>query len=318
MQIIVLDGHTLNPGDNSWDAVRRLGELTVYDRTDVDQILDRARPAGMVLTNKVPLDAGVIASLPSLKFISVLATGYDVVDVAAARRHSIPVSNVPVYGTDAVAQHVFASILHVIHDIGRHNQAIRAGKWQESGDFSFWITPLRELAGRTMGIVGFGKIGRRVGEIANAFGMQVVANELNHGESPRWPNFRWVGIDELFADADVVSLHCPQTESSRGFVNSGLLSLMRPQSILINTARGGLVNEADLAAALNRGQLSAAVLDVVSQEPISPDNPLLAAKNCHLTPHMAWAALEARQRMMKTTAHNIEMFLAGKPVNVVN
>jgi len=318
MRIVVLDGYTLNPGDNPWDEVAELGDLTVYDRTPANQILERAREAQIALTNKTPLSAETLEQLPELRFISVLATGFNIVDVAAARQRNIPVSNIPVYGTDSVAQYVFALLLEHCHHVSRHDAAVRRGKWAESGDFSFWETPLVELAGKKMGIIGFGRIGRRVGELAHAFGMEVLACDVVRGDPPAYQPFAWKEIREVFVEADVISLHCPQTDENLGFVNRDLLALMKPTAVLINTARGGLVNEQDLAAALNSGQLAGAAVDVVSQEPIRSDNPLLTARDLLLTPHMAWATLAARQRLMKMTAENIQAFLEGKPINVVN
>jgi glycerate dehydrogenase len=318
MKIVVLDGYTLNPGDNPWDAVEQLGELTVYSRTPPEKIVERARGADVILTNKTPLSAETIGQLEELKFVAVLATGYNVVDIAAARARGIPVSNVPIYGTETVAQHVFAVLLAMIHQPYAHDQAIRQGEWLQSGDFSFWLRPLVELAGLTMGIVGFGRIGRRVGEIAHAFGMRVLANDIFTQNPPSYTPFEWASIEDLFSASDVVTLHCNQTPENAGFVNAGLLARMKPTAYLINAARGGLINEADLAAALNADRLAGVCLDVVSVEPIRDDNPLLGAKNCLLTPHIAWATVAARRRLMATTAENIAAFQGGQPINVVN
>lgn len=318
MQIVALDGYTLNPGDNPWDAVAALGELIVYDRTGPGEVESRAADAAIVLTNKTPLNRAVLERLPRLQFISVLATGYNCVDVRAARERGITVSNVPVYGTDSVAQHVWASVLHWRHRIHEHDAAIRGGAWARSGDFSFWLAPWHELAGQTMGIVGLGRIGRRVASIADAFGMRIVASGPRRREHPDWSGFRWVEMDELFSTADVISLHCPQTEENREFVDRRLLSLCRPETLLINTARGTLIREQDLADALRAGRPGGAILDVASIEPLPADSPLLAAPNCLLTPHMAWSAVEARRRLMEQTTRNIAAFLAGQPVNVVN
>ena len=318
MRIVVLDGYTLNPGDNPWDEVAALGELTVYDRTPADQIIERALPAQVVLTNKTPLSVETLGQLPELRFISALATGYNIIDVEAARQRDIPVSNIPVYGTDSVAQYVFALLLEHCHRVSRHDAAIRRGKWEESGDFSFWETPLMELAGQKMGIVGFGRIGRRVGQLAHAFGMEVLAHDVFRGDPPAYQPFAWREIDALFAEADVVSLHCPQTVENAGFVNRSLLDRMKSNAILINTARGGLVDEQDLAGALAAGQLAGAALDVVSREPIVADNSLLKAPNLVLTPHMAWATLSARKRLMRMTAENVRAFIDGAPINRVD
>lgn len=316
--IVALDGATLNPGDNPWDAVAALGDLTVYPRTTAGELLGRAQAADILLTNKAPLAAQSLAALPRLKFIAVTATGYNVVDVAAARGRGIPVSNVPVYGTDSVAQYVIAAMLHAVHDVGRHDAAIRGGEWQRRGDFSFWLSPLRELAGKTLGVVGLGRIGRRTAELAHAFGMRVIAHAPRPRDNPAWPGFRWVSPEDLFRESDFITLHCPQTSENLRFVNRHLLALARPGLILINAARGTLVNEPDLADALNEGRIGGAVLDVLGMEPPMGDNPLLTARNCVLTPHLAWAAVEARRRLMAGTAANVAAFLAGQPVNVVN
>lgn len=318
MKIVVLDGFTLNPGDNPWAPVEAFGEVVVYDRTPGDKIIERALPADIILTNKTPLMADTLAQLPNLKFISVLATGFNVVDVKAARGRNISVSNVPVYSTDSVAQFVFALLLELCHHVGLHNAGVKQGDWVASVDFSYWKTPLIELAGKTMGLVGFGRIGRRVGALAHAFGMKVIAYDVAKGNNPDFTPFAWVGLDEVFAQADVVSLHCPQTVENTGFVNKSLLTKMRPHAFFINAARGGLVNEQDLADALNAGKLAGAAVDVVSAEPIKADNPLLKAKNCIITPHHAWATLAARMRLMQTTADNIKAFIKGQPINVVN
>ncbi len=316
--IVALDGATLNPGDNPWDAVAALGDLTVYPRTPLAELPQRASAADILLTNKAPLSADTLAALPRLKFIAVTATGFNVVDAAAARRQGIPVSNVPVYGTDSVAQYVIAAILHTIHDPGRHDAAIRSGEWQRRGDFSFWLTPLRELAGKTLGVVGLGRIGKRTAELAHAFGMRVIAHNPRPGPDPGWPGFRWTSLEDLFRESGFISLHCPQNADNLRFVNGRLLALARPDAVLINAARGTLVDEAALADALNSGRIGGAVLDVLGVEPPVADNPLLTARNCMLTPHLAWAALEARRRLMAATAANVAAFLAGQPVNVVN
>lgn len=318
MRMVVLDGYTLNPGDNPWDPVRALGDLEVHDRTAEDAIVARCSGATVVLTNKTPLTAATLAQLPDLRLISVLATGYNIVDVRAAREAGITVCNVPVYGTDSVAQYVFAAIFRVLYDVAGHDRAVREGQWARSGDFSFTLMPLHELAGKTLGIVGFGRIGRRTAEIGHAFGMRVIAHSRTSHAGPDWSGFRWVDREELFAESDVVSLHCPQTESNHRFVNDSLLQRMKPSAILVNAARGTLIDEPALAAALHGGKLRAAVLDVVSAEPIRPDNPLLGAPRCHLTPHLAWATVEARQRMMQTTAENISAWQSGSPVHVVS
>lgn len=318
MNIVALDGYTLNPGDNPWTAVEALGQLTVYDRTDPSDVVARAKNADVILTNKTPISADHIEQLPELKLISVLATGFNIVDVDAARNRGIPVCNVPVYGTDTVAQYVFATLLAFIHRPYQHDQAIRAGKWSETGDFSFWLAPLTELAGLTLGIVGFGRIGRRVGEIANAFGMSVLAATPRHTNPPDYQPFDWAETEQLFAESDVVTLHCPHKSENTRFVDAALIGRMKSSAILVNAARGALINEQDLADALNNETISGACLDVVSTEPITDDNPLLSAKNCLLTPHYAWATVAARKRMMQTTAENIAAFKNNQPINVVN
>jgi len=313
--IVVLDGFTLNPGDNPWDAVAAQASLTVYDRTAEPLVVARARPADILLTNKTPLAAAALAQLPALRFIGVLATGYNIVDVVAARHRGIPVSNVPEYGTDSVAQHVFALLLELCHRVGEHNGAVHAGEWTASPDFCFWKAPPIELAGLTMGIIGCGRIGRRVAAMATAFGMRVIA--AGHVQTPG-DGVERAGVDAVFARSDVVSLHCPLTPENTGFVNRELLHRMKPTAFFINTARGGLVDEAALAAALNAGELAGAAIDVVSVEPLRVDNPLLDARNCIITPHLAWASLAARRRLMTQTARNIAAFLSGRPINVVN
>jgi glycerate dehydrogenase len=312
--LVVLDGYTLNPGDNPWDELARQGTLTVYDRTPEPRIIERARPADILLTNKTPLTASALAQLPALQFISVMATGYNIVDVVAARQRGIPVSNVAEYGSDSVAQHVFALLLELCHQVAEHSAAVHAGEWAATPDFCFWTTPPLELVGLTMGIVGCGRIGRRVAALAGAFGMHVIA--ASRGVAPM-PDVPRASVEEVFARSDVVSLHCPLTAANAGFVNQHLLGRMKPSAFFINTARGGLVNEAALAAALNAGQLAGAAVDVVSVEPMRPDNPLLGARRCIITPHIAWASLAARQRLMAQTVRNVAAFLSGRPINLV-
>lgn len=317
MKIVVLDGHTLNPGDNPWDEVARLGEFVCHNRTPPKRIVERAREADIVLTNKTPLSADTLAQLPALKFIGVLATGYNVVDVAAARARGVPVANVPEYATDTVAEFVFALILNLTRQVHFHSELVKQGEWASAREWTFWRTPQVELAGRTLGIVGFGRIGRRVGELAAAFKMNVLATARSHRKPPPYP-VGWRGLPELFAEADFVTLHCRLTSDNTGMVNEDLLARMKPTAFLINTARGVLVNDADLARALHKGRLAGAALDVVTTEPITQRNPLYWAPNLTLTPHMAWASLAARRRLMQATARNIAAFLAGRPHNVVN
>jgi len=318
MKLVVLDGYTLNPGDLSWDGLRALGELEVFDRTADDLILARAGDAEIVLTNKTPLSAQSLGQLKKLRYIGVLATGYDVVDGPAARALNIPVTNIPIYGTASVAQFTFALILELCHPPAIHAAATRAGEWSRCPDFSFWKTPLIELAGKTMGIIGLGRIGRRVAEIAVAMGLRVIGADEVKGAVPDWPGFRWCEVDELLAEADIVSLHCPLLPETRGIINAASLARMKPTALLINTSRGPLVVDQDLADALNNGRLAGAAVDVLSVEPPPPDNPLLRARNCIVTPHIAWATREARTRLLDTAIANLRAFLEGHPVNVVN
>ena len=318
MNIVVLDGYTLNPGDNPWQPIEKLGELSIYDRTEPSEVRQRAVNADVILTNKVELSRELILELPNLKMIAVTATGYNVVDIEAARDRGIPVTNVPVYSTDAVAQHVFAGMLSFIHRPYEHHLAIQQGHWQSQGNFSFWLSPLAELKGKTMGLVGLGRIGRATAKIANAFGMRVVSTSRRNVDPLPYDGFEWLSIEELFSQSDYISLHCPQTPETTGFVNRELIDRMKSNAILINTARGGLVNEQDLADALNGGKIGGALLDVVSKEPIVESNPLWGAKNCVLTPHIAWSPIEARRRLMETVAMNIQAFTDGNPIHVVN
>ena len=317
-RIIVLDGKTLNPGDNPWDEVSALGNLVVHDRTPPGEVLHRVQDAKIVVTNKAVFDAETLDQLPNLEFIAVTATGYNVVDVDHARKCGIAVSNVPAYSTQSVAQHVFAMLLSYLHQPMAHDAAVKAGRWKQEQDFSFWLQPLSELAGKTMGIVGLGRIGRATAKVADALGMRIVAASRTRSHPLPYPEFEWLETDSLFAESDVISLHCPLTSDNHGFVNASLLESTKADAILINTARGDLINEKDLAEALQQGQLRAALLDVCSTEPIEPNNPLLTAPNCILTPHIAWATLEARRRAMQVTANNIAAFLNGNPINLVN
>ncbi|WP_243372000.1 D-2-hydroxyacid dehydrogenase [Geotalea sp. SG265] len=315
--IVILDGYTINPGDNPWDAVETLGSCTIYDRTPPELKVERARDAEIILTSKVKVDAAALAQLPNLRYISLLATGYNNVDVAEAGRLGIPVANVPAYSTESVAQTIFALLLELTTRVGLHDSAVRKGEWVRCPDHSFWKTSILELDGLTLGIVGYGAIGQAVARIGAAFGLRIVA----YNPRPKDPGplpVRFLPLEELFAIADVVSLNCPQTDDNTGFVNATLLSAMKPTAFLINASRGGLVNEADLAAALKAGRIAGAGLDVVAHEPMLGDNPLLAAPNCIFTPHLAWASLAARRRLTAIVAGNIRSFLAGTPVNVVN
>lgn len=316
--IVVLDGYTLNPGDNPWTEVEALGTFTCHDRTPPDQVVARAREADAVLTNKTPLTRETIDQLPRLRYIGVLATGYNVVDYPHARRKGIPVTNVPEYGTDSVAQFVFALILELCHHVGHHAEATRRGRWSSQPDFSVWDFPLVELRGRTLGVVGFGRIGRRVGEIGAALGMKVLAHDTAERDPPAY-DFAWSGLEDLLRSSDVVSLNCPLFPGNTGMINRESLRTMKRSAFLVNASRGGLVVDLDLARALEEGVIAGAAVDVVGlAEPPPADHPLLKARNCIVTPHIAWAALEARRRLMRTVAENLRAFLAGNPVNVVN
>jgi glycerate dehydrogenase len=318
MKIVVLDGRPMGTERSTWAGLDRLGEVEVHEYTPREEVPARAAGAAVLVVNKTPIGADVIDGSPDLRFITMTATGFDCVDIEAARRRGIPVANVPIYGTDSVAQYVFAMLLELCHHVALHDEAVRAGEWTRQPDFSIRKTPLIELAGKTMGIVGYGRIGRRVGELARAFGMGVIAHDVY-----RWPEddgraAEWCELDELFARSDVISLHSPLTPQTAGLVNRDRLSRMKPTAFLINTARGPLIAEADLAEALAAGRLAGAAVDVVSVEPIRPENPLLSAPNCLITPHIAWATEDARRRLMDATVANIEAFLEGRPVNVVN
>lgn len=318
MKIVVLDGSTLAADGNSWDALLPLGDVAIYDRSSPEEIVERTRSASVLITNKARIPAEVINACPDLRFIAVSATGVDCVDVAAAEQRGVPISNVPEYGTDSVAQLTFALLLELCHHVGRHAGAVRDGEWARCSNFSFWKTPLIELAGKTMGIIGFGRIGRRVGELAHAFGMKVRVNSRSHAAAAAYQPFAWGSIEELFSQSDVLSLHCPLTAETAGLVNRERLQRVKSDAFLINTSRGGLVVEQDLADALYNGQLAGAAVDVVSDEPIRPDNPLLSARNCLITPHIAWATRAARCRLLTATVSNVANFLVGRPTNVVN
>ncbi len=318
MRIVALDGYTLNPGDLSWDPIRALGEFTSHDRTPPAEVVDRARGAGAVLTNKVAFDAKTIESLPDLKLIAVTATGYNIIDTAAAKARGVVVCNVPEYGTPNVAQHVFALLLELASRTGHHARTVRDGKWSASPDWSYWDYPLAELNGLTLGIIGYGRIGRAVGAIARAFGMRVIALRRRTQSASVHEDVTDVDLDTLARESDVISLHAPLTAENAKMVNAGFLRKMKPTAFLINTARGGLVDEQDLATALDEGHIAGAGLDVLTKEPPAADNPLRTAKNCVITPHIAWASRPARQRLMDVTAANIRAFLAGTPQNVVN
>lgn len=317
MRIVVLDGHALNPGDLDWGVLAALGTLTVFPRTPEDQIVARAADADAVLTMRTPLAGETLRRLPRLRYVGVTFTGYDGVDLDVARAQGVVVTNVPTYGTGSVAQLVFALLLELCHHVGLHAAATRAGEWSCAPDFSFWKTPLVELDGKTMGIVGFGRIGRHVADVAIALGMQVVATDATPHDDPSGSTVRWCGLDELLATADVVSLHCPLTPQTRGMIDAAALARMKPSAFLVNTSRGPLIVEQDLADALEHGRLAGAALDVLCAEPPPPDHPLLRARHCLVTPHIAWATREARARLVVTAAANLRAFLDGRPTNVV-
>ncbi len=316
MQIVVLDGHTLNPGDLAWDALKALGPCEIHNRTGPTQVVERARGAEIVLTNKTILTGAAIRQLPQLRYIGVLATGYNVVDVEAARQRGICVTNVPAYGTPSVAQMVFAHLLHFTQHVGEHSQSVHNSDWSRSPDFCYWNYPLVELAGLTMGIVGLGRIGRQVAKLALALGMKVIYYDVTPDLAVPEAVVA-VDLDTLFRESDVISLHCPLTPDNRGLVNCRRLEMMKPTAFLINTSRGPLIDEPALAEALNRERIAGAGLDVLCEEPPRRDNPLLQAKNCTITPHIAWATKAARQRLMDVAVANIRAFLEGTPQNVV-
>jgi glycerate dehydrogenase len=317
MNIVVLDGHTLNPGDLAWDALKQIGPSAIYDRTPPEQVMERARDAEILLTNKTVLNRETILALPKLKYIGVLATGYNVVDVAAARERGIPVTNVPDYGTHSVAQLTFALLLELTHHVARHAETVRGGKWTRNPDFCYWESPLVEMHGLAFGVIGFGKIGRAVARLADAFGLRVlVHNRSRPADLP--PQFRLVSLDELLSASDIVSLHCPLTPENRQFINAQRLAQMKPGAFLLNTSRGPLLDERAVADALNAGRLGGAGLDVLSVEPPKADSPLLSAKNCVITPHIGWATRAARARLMNIAVENVREFLAGKARNIVS
>lgn len=317
MRIVVLDGYTLNPGDLDWVPLEALGPCDIHPRTPPNQVVARAQGAEIVLTNKTILNRETLAQLPALRYIGVLATGYNVVDVAAAKERGIPVTNVPTYGTASVAQMVFAHLLNLTQHVADHAQSVRRGDWTRSEDFCYWRHPLVELAGLTIGIVGFGRIGRETAKIARAFGMKVIFHDVFPMTVPPEEGTA-VDLDTLFRESDVVSLHCPLTDQNRGLVNAARLNLMKPTAFLINTSRGPLVDEPALAEALNTGRIAGAGLDVLCVEPPPADNPLLTAKHCFITPHIAWATRAARQRLLETAVANVRAFLDGRLQNVVN
>lgn len=317
MKIVVLEGSAVNPGDLSWDVLNQFGQVTVYERTAPSDAAGRIGDAEIVLINKTPITAELLDVCPSVRLICVQATGYNVVDCDAAKERGVIVCNVPSYGTNAVAQFTFSLLLELCNRVGHHDRLVHAGKWCECPDFCFWDTPQMELYGKTLGIIGFGRIGRAVGKIANAFGMRVLA--YNRSRCPEGEEIgQYVDLDTLLANSHIVSLHCPLSAENTGLINAATIAKMKDGAILLNTARGPLLNEQDVTDALRSGKLRGAAMDVVSKEPMTRDNPLLTAPNCIITPHMAWAPIEARQRIIDCTVNSIRGFLDGKPVNTVN
>lgn len=316
MKIVALDGYAANPGDLSWNELKALGECVIYDRTAPEEVLERAADAEVVLTNKVVITAEMMAALPQLKYIGVMATGYNIVDIDAARERGIIVTNIPSYSTDSVGQMVFAHILNIAQQVQHHSEAVHQGRWTASKDFCFWDTPLIELRGKKIGIVGLGHTGYTTARIAIGFGMEVYAY-TSKSSFQLSPEIKKMELDQLFSECDIISLHCLLTDKTRELVNAARLKLMKPTAILINTGRGQLVNEQDLADALNNGQIYAAGLDVLSQEPPKADNPLLTARNCYITPHIAWASAAARERLMGILLDNLKGYMEGKVINNV-
>lgn len=317
MEIVVLDGYTENPGDLSWDALEAIGKVTVYDRTPAAEIATRIGKADVAITNKTPISRATMDDCPNLRFITVLATGYDVIDIAAAKEKGIVVSNVPTYGTDAVGQHAMALLLEITSHVGHHSEAVKQGRWTNCPDWCFWDYPMIELSGKTLGVIGFGRIGQVTGRIAKAIGMRVLAYDKFESDAGRAIG-EYVDLPKLLKECDVICLHCNLTPETKEIVNKDSIAKMKDGVIIINNSRGPLINEADLAAALNSGKVRAAGVDVVSKEPITANNPLLKAKNCIITPHISWAPKECRQRIMDITVNNLKAFLKGQPENVVS
>ncbi|MBP2638540.1 MAG: hprA [Firmicutes bacterium] len=317
MKIVILDGYTENPGDLSWSGFEALGDLTVYDRTPQEKVVERIGQAEIVIVNKTLMDRTTIEACPRIQYIGVLATGYNVIDVQAATEKNISVCNIPTYGTDSVGQFAIALLLEICHHVAHHDQAVHAGRWETNLDWCFWDYPLIELAGKTIGVLGFGRIGQTTGRIAKALGMKIIACDEYPNDAGRIIA-DYVSLDELFVRSDVICLHCPLLPSTEGIINKKNIAKMKDGVIIINNSRGQLVRENDLAEALNSGKIYAAGVDVVSSEPICGDNPLLKAKNCIITPHISWAPRESRQRLMDIAVNNLRAFLDGKPTNVVN
>jgi len=319
MDIVVLDGYTLNPGDLNWDGIKQFGNLTVYDRTDfaVDNIVNRIGSAEIIFTNKTPISKDVMIKVPSVKYIGVLATGYNIVDIKSAKELGKTVTNIPSYGTTAVAQFTFALLLELCHHIGDHSEAVKKGAWSKSPDFCFWNYPLIELSGKIMGLIGFGRIGQATAKIAQPFGLEVMVYDIHQNKELENENCKYVSLDVLFRGSDIISLHCPLLESTKEIINKNSIADMKDGVLIINTSRGPLINEIDLCNALNAGKVGGAAVDVVSVEPIKDDNPLLKANNCLITPHIAWAPKESRLRLMNIAVDNLRAFLKGESINVV-
>lgn len=318
MKFVILDSFALNPGDLSWEWLEALGECEIHHRTPKELILERCKDADVILTNKTPLTKETLSQLPNLKYIALLSTGYNIVDCEFARGIGVPVSNIPSYSTNAVAQLTFSLILEITNAVGVHSESVRNGDWTCCPDFCYWKTPLTELSGKTIGIVGFGQIGQAVADIAEAFKMNILAVSGHETNQSHRTNFRWVDMETLAKESDIISFHCPLTEKTTGLVNKDFIEKCKDGAIIINTSRGPVVNDKDLADALNCGKLRGASLDVLTVEPPKADNPLLKAKNCFITPHIAWAGFETRERLMNILEENVKAYLNGKPQNVVN
>lgn len=318
MKIVVLDGYTLNPGDLSWDGIRKFGDLQVYERTPPHQIVERCKDAEIIFSNKTPVSRETLEQLPELKYIGVLATGYNVIDIDYAKERGVVVTNVPGYGTASVVQMTFALLLELCQHVQKHSDSVFQGDWAASPDFCYWKYPLVELEGKTIGIIGFGRIGKKVADVATAFGMNVLGSARHHSDQSHRKNFSWAELPELLSNSDVVSIHCPLFPETKGLINRDSLSQMKNSAFLLNTSRGPIVVDEDLAEALNTGVIAGAGIDVLSVEPPSTSNPLFKAKNCLITPHIAWATKEARSRLMETVEKNLSSYLNGNPVNIVN
>lgn len=317
MKIVILDGGVLNPGDLSWEPLQSLGEIAIYDTTEPQQVVERIGDAEIVIINKVALTEKEFSQCPNLKFIGVTATGYNVIDLNAARAHGIIAANVPTYGTSTVAQFTTSLMLELCNQVGLHDSDVHAGGWGKRPDFCYWLKPMLEVAGKNVGIIGYGRIGQAFGAVAQALGMNVLAYDEYHNPALENERVHYVDLDTLYARADVISLHCLLTPKTQGMINADALRKMKKSALLLNASRGDLVNEADLAAALNNGTIAGAAVDVLSKEPPVPENPLLTAKNCIITPHIAWASVEARGRILSTTVDNVKAYLAGEPQNLV-